>query len=126
MKFRSEQSARTWSETAEWLSPLLSGVTFGAFFCLWFDAGNVIIASTMLGLVFSVIDLKTGFRARKERVEERLDALRYRGLYPPDGEGNDDDVKRLKDAGYKAQAFRLYRELHGTSPGEAQDAVNAL
>ena len=75
---------------------------------------------------FLFVTIKTHVKVRDARFNEQLDALRYRGLYPPASEGSDDDVKRLKDAGYKAHAIRLYGELHGTPLFKTQNAVDAL
>ena len=79
-----------------------------------------------LSFPFFFIAIKARVKVQDARFNEQLDALRYRGLYPPEGEGSDDDVKRLRDMGYKAQAFRLYRELHGAPLAIARGAVDAL
>lgn len=84
------------------------------------------LVSIFASLVFSLLDWKTGFASRQARAADQLDLLRYRGLYPPAGTGTDDDVKRLKAAGYKIYARRLYRELHGASLSQAVNAVDAM
>ena len=98
MKFLSEQSARNWSEVAEFFHTMLIGISGGALFSHWFDNVTVGLMAMTLSFVFSFLNIKNLKKRAKERTakfDDQLDALRYRGLYPPDGTGSDDDVKRL-------------------------------
>ena len=126
MKFRSEQSALTWLEYVEFLTAMLIGIYGGTVLGHWFDSDIVGTIAFTLFLPLQFIILRNQNKVRNIRFNEQLDALRYRGLYPREGEGSDDDVKRLKDAGYKAQAFQLYDELHGTPFYKTRNAVDAL
>lgn len=87
----------------------------------------------MVGLILlfaafacSLLDWRTGHVGIKADAQDRLDALRFRGLYPREGEGTDEDIRRLKASGEKVYAMRLFRELHGGTLGEAKRAVDAL
>jgi xylose isomerase len=81
--------------------------TFAAIFCMAFGA-------------------KYQMQNIQDSVAEKIDALRYRGFYPPKGKGSNEDVKRLKEIGEKMLAMRLYLELHAVPLKEAKQAVDAL
>ena len=70
----------------------------------------------LAGIVCWILLRRTGVNLREVRAAEKLDALRYRGLYPLPGQGGDEDVRRLKAAGLRALAWKLYRELHPDTP----------
>lgn len=72
------------------------------------------------------LSLSAQMKSKHEEIAEKVDAFRYRGLYPPKGQGSDEDVKRLKAAGEKGLALRLYLELHTVPIKEAKRAFNAL
>jgi hypothetical protein len=62
----------------------------------------------VIAFLFAVIFISgRQWRLRRRRV-------RQAGLYPPPGQGNDQDVERLLREGEKLLAIRLYREVHGT------------
>lgn len=126
MKFRSEQSALTWLEYAEFLNVHLIGIFGGTVLVHWFDSYTVGTVAWILSSPLQIFILRNQNKKREIRFNEQLDALRYRGLYPSEGAGTNADVKRLKEAGYKGHAMRLYGELHGTPPYKTQHAVNAL
>jgi ribosomal protein L7/L12 len=48
------------------------------------------------------------------------------GLYPPPGQGTDNDVRRLVTTGEHLLAIKLYREIHRVGLKEAKDAVEVL
>jgi ribosomal protein L7/L12 len=58
--------------------------------------------------------------------DNRVTALRLRGVYPEEGKAKEDDVLRLLQAGEKIMAIRCYREIHNVGLKEAKDAVEAL
>ena len=106
------------------------------FFSLFFGSilgSTVIFDQLNLGLIFGFAGIvcwillhRTGVNLREIRAAEKRDALRYRGVYPLPGQGSNDDVKRLKGAGYKAMAWTLYRELHAGSVLATHEAFEAL
>jgi ribosomal protein L7/L12 len=51
---------------------------------------------------------------------------RREGLYPQEGKGTLDDVKRLVKSGQKILAVRLYREMYKVGLREAKDAVEKI
>ena len=61
-----------------------------------------------------------------EEINLKLDALRWRGLYPREGEGSDEDVKRLVQAGEMLLAIRLHKQLHAVSLQETKRALDAM
>ncbi|HEX8463557.1 MAG TPA: hypothetical protein VF627_02980 [Abditibacterium sp.] len=81
-------------------------------------------------MIIAVLCIALGASARNKytpiAMAERIDALRYRGLYPPQGQGSDEDVKRLKAAGENGLALQLYLELHAVPLKEAHRAFKAL
>ena len=52
--------------------------------------------------------------------------LRNQGLYPEEGDGTDEDIVRLLNAGEKTLAIRCYREIHKVGLKEAKEAVERL
>ena len=100
----------------------------GATLVWWLGKGDMVaLCLFLLGLACNIADwLLTGFAFKKSNAADHLDALRFRGLHPREGEGSNADVLQLKNAGEKMLAIRLFRELHGVDLKTAKDAVDAL
>ncbi len=120
-------STRSRSQLLSSLSLSFTGAYIGASLVHWLGAFDL-IGFILLFAAFacSLLDWRTGHVGIKADAQDRLDALRFRGLYPREGEGNDEDVRRLKQAGEGFFAIRLFRELHGGTLGEAKRAVDGL
>jgi hypothetical protein len=56
----------------------------------------------------------------------QMPKYRKSGLYPEEGKGTLEDVKRLKKLGERSLATRLYRQLTQTSLKEASRAVREM
>lgn len=89
-------------------------------------ASAIYLIATFAALFCMAFGAKYQLQNIQDSVAEKIDALRYRGFYPPKGEGNDEDVKRLKEIGEKMLAIRLYLELHAVPLKEAKRAIDAL
>jgi hypothetical protein len=76
-----------------------------------------------LALVVGVVVVLWVLKAKQDG---RLVTLRQRGLYPPPGQGTDEHVARLAANGYKIDAIKLYREIHGVGLKDAKDAVEKM
>ena len=100
----------------------------GAILAVWLGHGDRVSFYLFLaGLACNLLDwLGTGFAYKKSKDADHVDALRFRGLHPREGEGSDDDVRKLKAAGEKLLAVKLFRELHGADLKTAKAAVDAL
>jgi len=118
---------RARSELLDYSATVFYWGATGATLVWWLGRGDrIAFYLFLLGLACNFFDWRTGFAGKKARADDRRDALRFRGLYPREGEGSDEDVRRLRASGDKALAFVLFRELHGGSAGEAKRAVDAL
>lgn len=105
--------------------------TFYAFIGVWLASKPANVSFwfwffTVTSIGFAIWDARLGNASKKAREADHIDALRYRGKYPGVGKGSDDDVRRLKIAGEKELATRLYGEIHGGSAKDAKRAVEAL
>lgn len=105
--------------------------TFYAFIGVWLASKPANVSFwfwffTVTSIGFAIWDARLGNASQKARIEDQMDAMRYRGQYPPLGKGTDDDVKRLEASGQKVFAVRLYLELNGGSLRDAKRAVDAL
>lgn len=105
--------------------------TFYAFIGVWLASKPANVSFwfwffTVTSIGFAIWDARLGNASKKAREADYLDALRYRGEYPPEGKGSDEDVKRLKASGQRVFAVRLYRELHNSDLRDAKRAVDAL
>lgn len=120
-------SKRVRSEQLESLVTISAWAFMGAVTATASPNGNVVIFTyaAMCGLL-TFLNCRTGFSSTKLRAADKLDAMRYRGIYPREGHGTDEDVKRLKTSGERIYAVQLHREIHGGTLREAIDAVNAL
>ena len=120
-------SKRMRSEVLESASFALYWATIGALMAsLASDTKVVFFACFGLWLVLAVLNWLSVSSSTTFRAAEKLDALRYRGIYPPEGKGTNEDVKRLKASGERVLAIQLHREIHGGTLRGAIDAVNAL
>jgi hypothetical protein len=74
----------------------------------------------VIAFLFAVVFISgRRLRLRRRRVEQS-------GLYPPPGQGSDEDVERLLRAGEKLLAIRLYREVHGTDLKTSRQKVREI
>ncbi|MEW6543976.1 MAG: hypothetical protein AB1411_10245 [Nitrospirota bacterium] len=73
-----------------------------------------------IGLVIGLVFLLDAIHRARVRQAQRT------GLYPPAGQGTDQDVERLAVQGQKVLAIRLYRELHDTDLKTAKEAVDKI
>lgn len=111
----------------QFLSTTCGGLYIGAvLMSLSGDNSWLPLIFIALSLAFSILDGKVNTKEKQNLMAEKVDAFRYRGLYPPKGEGSDEDVKRLKEIGEKGLALRLYLELHPMPLKEAHRAFKAL
>lgn len=126
------KSVRTfWMEYA---NQTVSGAFFGAL-SVWFSRGNEWLALFWV-MLFSVLwlvitlffrpETPLTFEEIKAKVDEKMDALRFRGLLPLDGPIDDEVVKRLKAAGEVDFAVTPYQQIHRCTPKEAKRAFDAL
>ncbi len=127
MKLDSDTKARMWPELYEYLNRYFGAVFFGAMLCQLFNANYVLVLAGLLMFVFALLDWRTGFRAQKQRIADREDAIRWRNRHLDPEMFVDEDVKRLKEQGRVIQAIKLYRELHPDADlRTAKMAVDAL
>jgi serine/threonine protein kinase len=101
-------------------------------------AANVVFrfAQTRGSLALTITSITIGtllfwscllFGVRRISFWLRIRKARERGLWPHDGELSTlDQVKRLVQAGEKALAIELYRQIHSASRAEAKAAVRKL
>jgi len=109
-----------------------SGAYFGAILA-WFFRGNEpmmlfwMALFVVLNVVLSYLNRRSNtYDAIKERIEDRMDALHFRGLWPTERLPTDEDVRRLKVAGEDDFAIVMYQTLHSVTSKEARRAVKAL
>jgi len=118
---------RTRSDLLYWLSTLFAGGGVGVTLVLLVgQAWAIGYCLLWASFACSFLDWRRRHASIKAQVDDRLDALRFRGVYPREGEGTDDDVRRLNASGEKALAIRLFYELHGGSLSDAKRGVDAL
>jgi len=120
-------SPRNRSQLLSSLSVTFTGAYIGASLVHWLGRYELLgLILLFAAFACGLLDWRTGHVGIKADAQDRLDALRFRGLYPREGEGSDEDVRRLKQTGEKIYAMRLFRELHGGSLVEAKRAVEDM
>ncbi len=92
---------------------------------LSWSTGGFINALVHMGLVLLAITQLIS-PTPVERFEQKIAALRQQGIYPPEGQGTDEDVKRLAKAGHRIFSIRLYRQIHNVPLKQADEAVKRL
>lgn len=119
---------RIYPELLEHADTFCFGAFFGVLACFVFDkSAGMFLGFYVLGTLFSILKLRPSMESIPRRVAEKMDALRYRGVLPPESEAiGDFHVKRLKDAGEDELAVSLHQALHRVTQKDAERAVDAL
>ncbi|HEX8463556.1 MAG TPA: hypothetical protein VF627_02975, partial [Abditibacterium sp.] len=78
------------SELFDSISNLGYGLFIGGSLAAYLPYWSCVIFGA-ISVFFGFLNWKTGFASTKARAADKLDALRYRGIYPAPGEGRDED-----------------------------------
>jgi len=81
----------------------------------------------ILEILMALLSIWQLFSLTPDQIEQgAISPLREIGIYPMEGQGTDEDVKKLVGLGHKILAIRLYREIHNVPLKQAVDAVKQL
>lgn len=94
------------------------GAFLGVLFALLFRENRMAVLCLLgvlavLNVVLSIWNQRVNtYESYKTRIDEKMDALRYRGLLPTISAIGDEDIQRLKAAGEDELAAVIYQTIH--------------